>query len=113
MTRTIPFFLLFLLLCGAPEAAAPIRVVALFSGKAMIEVDGRNHLLRVGETGPGGVLLVEANAREAVLEVDGVRETYSLGGASVVVSRSASIGRCGLPRGLRGGITPWAASTGA
>ncbi|OQX36494.1 MAG: aspartyl protease [Candidatus Sedimenticola endophacoides] len=26
------------------------------------------------------MLLVEANAREAVLEVDGVRETYSLGG---------------------------------
>ena len=62
------------LLLAVPGAWAidNIRVVGLFSGKAVLEVDGRQRLLSVGQTSPEGVKLISANAREAVLVVGGV-----------------------------------------
>ncbi len=74
--------LLLLLGISVPRFALPverIKVMALFSGKAMVEIDGRQRLLREGQSSPEGVLLVSANARGAVLEVDGRREDYELG----------------------------------
>ena len=61
------------------EAAVQFRVLALFNGKAMLEIDGMNHLLREGQEGPGGLLLVFADAKKAVIEVDGRRDEYRLG----------------------------------
>ena len=60
-------------------AVERLRVVGLFSGKAMVEIDGQNRLLRVGKRSPEGVLLISATAREAVIEVDGKRSSYTLG----------------------------------
>ena len=55
-------------------AAAPqLSVVALSNGKAMVEVDGRRHLLAVGQATPEGIRLIAASTRTAVLEVDGQR----------------------------------------
>lgn len=69
-----------LLLIIAPVAAATdVLVVALFKDKAMVEIDGKRHLLRAGETSPEGVTLVAANSAEAVLEIDGKRSAYPLG----------------------------------
>lgn len=69
------------LLITSPQlfAVEKIKVMALFSGKAMVEIDGRNRLLKVGEKNPDGVLLISADAREAVIEIAGRRETYQLG----------------------------------
>lgn len=56
-------------------AVEQVGVVALFQGKALLRIDGRNRLLRAGETSPEGVRLVEADSRRAVVEFnDGVRE---------------------------------------
>jgi aspartyl protease family protein len=75
--------LLFLLLIlGAlfPVGAVErLRVMALFPGKVMVDVDGRNRLLRVGTPSPEGVLLISATARGAEIEVDGQRRSYTLG----------------------------------
>lgn len=60
-------------------AVDSIRVVGLFSGTAVIQLDGRQTLLRAGQTSSEGVTLVSANAKEAVLEVKGKRGTYTLG----------------------------------
>ena len=60
-------------------AVEKLRVVALFSDKAMVEIDGKNRLLRKGQISPEGVLLISADAKGAVLEIDGKRETYQLG----------------------------------
>ncbi len=60
-------------------AVERLRVVALFSDKAMVEIDGKNRLLKKGKTSPEGVLLISADARGAVLEIDGKRESYELG----------------------------------
>jgi len=60
-------------------AAEKIRVMALFKDKAMVEINGKNRLLRKGEVSPEGVLLVSATSQEAVIEIAGQRETYQLG----------------------------------
>lgn len=66
-------------LLPAIAAAAPrLSVVALFNGKAMVEIDGRRHLLAVGQTTPEGVRLISASTKAAVLEVDGQRQTLGL-----------------------------------
>lgn len=61
-------------------AVGQIHVVALFKGRAMIEVDGKRHLIRAGQSTPEGIVLVSANTEEAVLEFDGQREHFGLGG---------------------------------
>lgn len=60
-------------------AVEKIRVMALFQDKAMVEIDGKNRLLRKGETSPEGVLLISADSKGAVLEIDGHQEAYQLG----------------------------------
>ena len=73
---------LLLVLALSPLAAwavDSVRVLGLFSGKAVVQLDGRQRLLRAGQTSPEGVRLVSANAREAVLEINGKRGTYTLG----------------------------------
>lgn len=56
-----------------------LQVLALFPGKALLVVDGQRKVLAVGDTGPGGVELVEANSRFAVVRVDGVERELRLG----------------------------------
>jgi aspartyl protease family protein len=67
------------LLPAGALAAAQITVEALFGGKAMIMVDGKRHTLSTGETSPEGVKLVDANSREATLEIDGAQKVYRPG----------------------------------
>jgi len=59
-------------------AAGSIRILALFSDKAMVQIDGKQRFLRVGKPSPEGVLLISANARGAVIEMDGLRKNYKL-----------------------------------
>ncbi|HWV09307.1 MULTISPECIES: retropepsin-like aspartic protease family protein [unclassified Pseudomonas] len=59
-------------------AASQVLVVGLFPGAAVINVDGQRKLVRVGQAGPGGVVVVSADSRSAVLRVDGVERSYPL-----------------------------------
>ena len=67
-----------LLAGGLSEAAPQVQVVGLFPGAAVLNVDGQRKLVKVGQTGPGGVVVVSADSRGAVLRVDGVERAYSL-----------------------------------
>ncbi|MDM8348020.1 TIGR02281 family clan AA aspartic protease [Pseudomonas sp. sp1636] len=67
-----------LLACGLSWAASQVLVVGLFPGAAVLNVDGQRKLVKVGQTGPGGVVVVSADSRGAVLRVDGVERAYSL-----------------------------------
>lgn len=72
--------MLLVLLWGATVIAAPgVRVLALFPGKAMLEIDGQRRVLEAGAAGPGGVRLISADPDSAVVEIDGRRETLYLG----------------------------------
>lgn len=67
-----------LLLSSWLMAATQVRVVGLFPGAAVLNVDGQRKLVKVGQVGPGGVVVVSADSRGAVLRVDGVERSYSL-----------------------------------
>ena len=64
---------------GAASALDKLEVQGLFSNKAVLMIDGKRHILAVGETSPEGVKVIKANSRGAVLEVDGKQKQYNLG----------------------------------
>jgi len=69
-----------LLVAGSVLAAPDAVIVSgLFKNRVVLEIDGKQRLLRVGETSPEGVTLVEANSRRAILEIDGQQAEYPLG----------------------------------
>lgn len=70
-----------LLLATTALAGPAVRVLALFPGKAMLEIDGQRKVLAAGKSGPGGVRLVSADPNSAVIEIDGRREELRLGSA--------------------------------
>ncbi len=63
---------LFVLAATLVHAEDDIHVVALFKNRAMIVIDGKRQLLRVGETSPEGVVLISADSGVAVIEYQGV-----------------------------------------
>lgn len=71
--------LLLLILSMNVFAVDKITVNGLFSGKAIVTIDGKQRILKVGKPGPEGVKLISANSREAVIEIDGEQKTYTLG----------------------------------
>tara|TARA_Y100001934_G_scaffold266576_1_gene346219 strand:+ start:1275 stop:1955 length:681 start_codon:yes stop_codon:yes gene_type:complete len=72
--------LLWCVLTTIPAAAVDKNtVVALVTDKAMFKIDGKQRLLSKGKTSPEGVRLITADAKGAVLEVGGKRESYELG----------------------------------
>ncbi len=58
--------------------APKIKVVALFSGKAMVKIDGKQVMMAAGDV-KHGVKLVRASSREAVIEVNGQQKKLGLG----------------------------------
>jgi aspartyl protease family protein len=71
---------LYLLYPGGSALAADVRVVGLFKGSAVVVIDGRQRMLRVGQTSPEGVRLVSADSESALLEIDGERLRARLDG---------------------------------
>ncbi len=71
-----------IILCIGQSVSAQtlnIVIVGLFSDQAVVEINKKRRLLKVGETSPEGVTLVAANSRHAILEKDGVTRQYELG----------------------------------
>ena len=48
-----------------------IEVVALFKNAAMLRIDGKQRLLKTGETSPEGIYLEEADSKAATIKYDG------------------------------------------
>ena len=70
----------FSLLALAGDALAlDISVLGLFRNKAIVKVDGKQRILKLGKPSPEGILLISSNSDEAILEIDGVRNNYRLG----------------------------------
>jgi len=55
-----------------------IEVVGLFSNAAILRIDGKQLLLKTGETSPEGVRLISASSDEATIEYQGNRSTMLL-----------------------------------
>jgi aspartyl protease family protein len=68
-----------LLLSALPSSAqSNIQVRGLFKGSAVLEIGGKQQLLKVGKTSPEGVTLLAADPRQAVIDVDGEQHTLGL-----------------------------------
>ena len=80
MKRALPILLL---ACCTNVALAveSISLHALFEGKAIFVIDGARRVLANGETSKEGVRLIATDtaAEQAVVEIDGKRETVKLG----------------------------------
>jgi aspartyl protease family protein len=76
--RRLVFFTIVAPLFCACLAAPRVQVVGLFPGAAVINVDGHRQLVRVGQTGPGGVQVLQVDQQGAVLRVAGVESRYGL-----------------------------------
>ena len=61
------------------RAGFSIEIQALFSGKVVALIDGERRVISVGETSPEGVKLIEANPKQAIFEIDGKQQSYTLG----------------------------------
>lgn len=68
------------LLAVVAMASPDVRVVGLFSDRAVVVIDGQQRILRVGGRAVHGVRLIEADSDAAVLDVDGERITARLDG---------------------------------
>ncbi len=67
-----------LLLAAPVLAAQQVQVVGLFPNAAVLLVDGQRKLVRAGQVGPGGVEVISADSRGAVLRVNGQTARYEL-----------------------------------
>lgn len=59
-------------------AAGDIEVQALMTDAALLRIDGKQHMLHSGQRSPEGVLLVSADTRHAIIEIDGHRKELTL-----------------------------------
>lgn len=78
---------LVLLVMASSWAAAEthINVVGLFSGKAVLVINGAApRTLSAGQLSPDGVRLISADSSQAVVEIDGHRRTLGMGRGAVV-----------------------------
>lgn len=67
------------LLPGSTLAVEKIIVNGLFQDKAVVSIDGKRRVLKKNEPSPEGVTLIEADSKKAIIEIDGERQTYTLG----------------------------------
>lgn len=82
---------LFILCTGLPVHALDVQVVALSEGRATLVIDkGKPKTFRAGETVAPGVKLISANREAAVVEVDGKRESITLGSGGISTAAGAS-----------------------
>jgi aspartyl protease family protein len=108
MPRIIPILLLAAastLLPPLPAAATDVRVVGLFSDRAVLVIDGKQSMLRVGQAGPQGVQLLEADSESAVLLIDGERVVARLDGRVTARERDAPFSEVQVSRNTRGMYT--------
>lgn len=78
--RTLTAHLLCLLLVVpfSGAQATDVTVKGLFSGSAVLSINGKQRLLKAGKTSPEGVKLIRADSRTAVVEINGQRHQLGI-----------------------------------
>ena len=107
---------------SVPALAMNIKVVALFTDKAMLKIDGEQKVISKGETFKG-VKLISATGRGAVVSIDGEQRTLgmnqSIQGNFKTAERKKSriypdsLGMYFVEGRINGHATPFLVDTGA
>ena len=74
--------------------AQDVEVKGLFKNGAVLIIDGKQRMLKAGKTSPEGVLLVEADSKKAIIEINGKRQELGLTrrmGGKYVESENAEV----------------------
>ena len=83
-------------------ASPDVRVHGLFGKSAVLVIDGKQRLLKQGQTSPEGVTLISSDKSEAVLEVGGQRVTLGLSQHISSNFQAAKMAEVRIPRGHNG-----------
>ncbi len=75
---TFAFVIVSHLLFSSMALALDVQVQGLLRDTAILLIDGKQRLLKVGKRSPEGVLLIEADAKQAVIEIDGEHHQLTL-----------------------------------
>ena len=87
----LPLTVLLMSLFSVSVPAAPdVRVVGLFNDQAVLQINGRQHVLKAGQTSPEGVKLLDADSESAVLQIEGERVEARLDGRVSAPGRRAA-----------------------
>lgn len=89
-------------LFASPCWAADIRVNGLFGGSAVLVINGKQRLLKQGQTSPEGVTLIDSNSRRAVVEFDGRQMTLGLSDHISSSFQAAEMAEVRIPRAENG-----------
>ena len=110
------------LLLSTPAMAVNVKVIALFTNKAMISVDGEQKIIAKGETFKG-VKLISSTGRGAVVSIDGKRRKLGVNQSIQGNFKSAerkksriypdSLGMYFIEGQINGHATPFLVDTGA
>jgi aspartyl protease family protein len=73
------------------HATPDVRVVGLFNDRAVVLIDGRQHVLRAGQGATEGVRLLAADSDSALLEIDGREIEARLDGRVTARKRTAEV----------------------
>lgn len=93
------------LLSLAAQAGTDVRVVGLFSERAVVVIEGKQHILKVGQATPEGVRLIAADSESAVFEIDGEEVAARLDGRVTARKRTAGVREFQISRNLVGMYT--------
>ncbi|WP_461517374.1 retropepsin-like aspartic protease family protein [Porticoccus sp.] len=83
-------------------ATPDIRVNGLFGGSAVLVINGKQRLLKKGQTSPEGVTLIDSDSRQAVLKVDGKQVTLGLSDQISSRFKAAEVAEVRIPRADNG-----------
>lgn len=84
------------------NAVENIAVRGLFSGKALLEIDGKSRVMREGERSAEGVVLLHADSKYAEIEFNGKRQKLTLGSSISSQFSAAKKREVTIPRGTDG-----------
>ena len=101
--RAVAFYGACAALAAASAAATDVNVIGLFPGKAVVVIGrGAPRTISVGQKTPEGVVLISSTSEQAVLEVDGKRETLGMGQHFETASETEARPTVTLPADSRG-----------
>ncbi|MFK7731393.1 MAG: TIGR02281 family clan AA aspartic protease [Pseudomonadales bacterium] len=75
---SLPLLALLICLTTPQVFALEVQVNGLFSGKAVLSINGKQRILRAGQSSPEGVRLIRANSDVAVVDINGQIESLAL-----------------------------------
>jgi len=103
MRRGPLYVALLFVICSTPLFAAPeIIASGLFKDKALLTINGKSHLLKVGASSPEGVKLLSSNSQQASILVEGQTLTLHLSQRISTAFKKPKFTEVKIPRSSNG-----------